>query len=58
MTRQNARLMAYKRAASAGLDDSSADTIVHRVMEIFHEEFTKREWENFIDLEIQRHTAP
>jgi hypothetical protein len=58
MSRQDAWLMACKRAVDAGLDDTTADAVVHRAMEIFHEEFTKREWLEFVDQEIQRHAQP
>jgi len=48
-------LIACKRAEESGLDDNTANAAVHRAMEVFHEELTKREWLNFVDQEIQRH---
>lgn len=58
MTRYKARLLALDRAEAAGLDPNAADAVVHRALEIFHEEFTVREWLQFVDEEIQRHAQP
>lgn len=58
LTHEQALRYAIARATSSGLDDDTADAAARRAMEVWHPEFTKREFNNFIDEEIQRHAQP
>jgi len=57
-SQDKARGYARLRARAAGLDMTTADAVAHSVMVVWDDQFTIREWNNFVDEEITRHAHP